>query len=366
MAKVHARVAEKMRAQKRGLIPGMLIGAAVVVSAMATAQSTTSWFAGLFSTGGSDSGGTTDTTLISQQDSVVATEINADAASCAQGAAGTVGAAIQTAAKAHETIASATPQTGSLFDPTGASFSSISQIFDLSFAIPSLSSIVDAAEAVLTQYAKKTWTANTSIAGLVTTPLNQAISDVNQIPGFSDINGMSGAGMSSVDPQLGAQYQGGASTSNYTANTNPFNATQTTFTSGTSGTTGQVTNNAAQINTLTQGIGNQQMTVNQDQANLQNAQAAYNACMTSNTGCAAELASLQSAQNAMVSDQTSLITLQEQLSQGISQSSSTVPVVSPPMAVPAAAVQRDSVRPSATGAPTTNSSWWSGVGKLFN
>ena len=81
----------------RKTVGGVLIGVTIMMSALATAQTSGSggWFSGLFSTGGSGSG--SGSALISQQDSVVAAAINQEATDCANGSAGTIGAAISTA-----------------------------------------------------------------------------------------------------------------------------------------------------------------------------------------------------------------------------------------------------------------------------
>jgi len=348
----------------RKTLGGVLIGVTIMMSAMATAQTSGGWFSGVFSTGGSGSG--SGSALISQQDSVVAAAINQEAADCANGSAGTIGAAISTAMNVHSQMASATPNVESLFDVSSNCFSSIGQVFDLSFSIPSLASILSAAQDAVLKYAqKKVCTAVNQVTGMVTTPINQAINNINQLQGFANINGMAnsaiGGVMSSIDPQLGSQYHGSTG-GTYTANTNPFGSNQTTFDgSGGSNTSGQLSNNTAQINSLTQQIANQQIKINQDQMNLQNAQSAYNSCTGGwDNDCSSTFSALQAAQQQLAADQATLISSQTQLSQVVTQSGS--------YSAPTVSGQSVMVQPQSASTDTSNSSggWWSGVSNLFN
>lgn len=362
----------------RRLIGGMFLGIAVMTSVMSVAQTSgtsSGWFSGLFSTGGTDSG-STSTTLISRQDSVVAAQINAEATQCAQGAHGTIGEAISTATNVHQQIASATPQVESLFDINSNCFSSTGQIFDLSFSIPSLGSILSAAESAMLQYAqKKKCTAVNQVTGMVTTPINLAINQINSLQGFTDINGMANAAvgnaMSQIDPNLGSQYHLPVTGGNYTTNTNPFNTSQTQF--GTTGnTSGALNDNAAAINRLTQQIATQQIAVNNDTMALRNAQATYNSCTSgsSDSGCSAEFAALQAAQQQLFNDQQQLIALQTQLSQVITQSGAPTPTPAP------APVGPQAVAPGSTGSiqsahstspsSSPSTSWWSSISNLLH
>lgn len=354
----------------RKTVSGVLIGVTIMMSALATAQTSGSggWFSGLFSTGGSGSGSGSGSALISQQDSVVAAAINQEATDCANGSAGTIGAAISTAMNVHSQMASATPNVESLFDVNSDCFSSIGQIFDLSFSIPSLASILSAAQDAVLKYAqKKVCTAVNKVTGMVTTPINQAINNINQLQGFTDINGMAnsaiGGAMSGIDPQLGSQYHGSTG-GTYTANTNPFGSNQTTFDgTGGSNTSGQLNNNTAQINALTQQIANQQIKINQDQMNLQNAQNNYNSCSGGwQNDCSAAFAALQQAQQQLAADQATLISLQTQLSQVVTQSGNVAPLTSGGQSVMA---QPQSVSTN-TQSSSNSGSWWSGVSNLFN
>ena len=150
------------------IVTGIAIGVTVMFAGYATSQTS-----GLVSTLSSAS-----STLLSQQSSVVAAEIVADSEDCAEGKIG-VGAAIGDALKIHTELASATPNVETLFDVSGDCFSGLSQIFDLSFAIPSLASILSAASSAVMQYAqKKICTAVNQVSGMVTSPINAAIGKV--------------------------------------------------------------------------------------------------------------------------------------------------------------------------------------------
>jgi flagellar biosynthesis chaperone FliJ len=313
----------------RRMLGGVFIGVAIMASTMATAGGSSQWFSNLFST----SSGSASTSLISTQSSVIDTAIQADVAKCDE--PGGIGFAIQTAMQVHSEIASASPNVESLFDVNNDCFSGIGQIFDLSFAIPGLHSILSAAQDALLAYAKKKiCTAVNQVSGMVTTPINGAINKVNTITGFVDINGMAnsavGGAMSTIDPQLGAQYHPTVPSGTYTVGT-PFGTSQTTFSSTGTGSTGtgstgtgstgtNLQNNLAQINSLTQQIANLQIAVNQDTLDLQSAQSIFQNCMawntgTSSTGCYAEDTAMQQAAAQLSTDSANLAAAQTQLSQ---------------------------------------------------
>lgn len=315
----------------RKTLGGVFLGVAIMASTMATGgpTSSASWFSSLFSTG--TSGSSASSSLISTQDSVIAAQIQTEANDCGNATTpGTIGNAIATAMQAHSEIASATPNVESLFDINSNCFAGIGQIYDLSFAIPSLASILSAAQSALLAYAqKKVCTAVNQVSGMVTTPLNGAIAKVNTLSGFTNINGMangavSGA-MNTIDPQLGAQYHAPVASGTYTVGSS-FGTGQTTFTgTGSSGSTSTLQNQTTQINTLTQQIANQHIAVNQAQMNLQAAQTAYSNCMswwgsfgstsTTTTSCPTEAAAVTAAQTALTTQQTTLANLQTQLTQ---------------------------------------------------
>lgn len=213
---------------------GIVMGATLALAATAGAGQT-SWFSGVFSTG--SSGSASAGSALAQADAAMAAQIKSDAENCGQVG---IGASIQTAIGAHSEMAAATPNVESLFDVSDQCFASISQIADLSFAIPSLASILSAAQDAVLKYAqKKVCTAVSKVSGMVAAPINQTINSINQVQGFTDINGMAnsaiGGAMSVIDPQLGASYKP-ASTGSYTVNANPFGASQTTFAGGSTAT----------------------------------------------------------------------------------------------------------------------------------
>lgn len=186
--------------------------------------------------------GATSSTLISQQDSVVADAIKADAEDCATGTKeGTIGNSINQALAIHTELASATPNVETLFSATQDCFSGLSSLFDLSGSIPSLGSILASAQAAVLKYAqKKVCTAVQQVAGMVTTPINQAIGNVGGGTSIGDLNGMTNGlisgGMRTLDPQLGSSYHNApaGATATYTVDVNPFNYIQTDFGGGSS------------------------------------------------------------------------------------------------------------------------------------
>lgn len=219
---------------------------AIAVLALATATavhaqdtgSSGGLFSSLSSLFGSNSATTTNTgatsSLLSQQQSVIAQNIQQDAAQCATGSQpGTIGYAIQQAQNAHLQLASVRPNTDQLFQAGSGCFGGLTQLFDLSFAIPSLGSILSSAESAVMQYAKQqVCQAVNGVTSQVTTPLNQAITSVSSQYGASGINGMLGQQMGTIDPNLGSAWNSNATTNgSYTINANTFGANQSSFSS---------------------------------------------------------------------------------------------------------------------------------------
>ncbi|MGE8060236.1 hypothetical protein [Pseudomonas sp. NPDC089547] len=202
--------------------------------------------------------GATSSSLISQQDSVVADAIKADAQDCADGTKqGTIGASISDALKIHTELASATPNVESLFSATADCFGGLSSLFDLSGSIPSLGSILASAQAAVLQYAqKKVCTAIQQVTSMVTSPINQAIGKVSSGTSLGDLNGLTNGlvskGMTTLDPDLGGSYHNAAAgyEATYTVDVNPFNYVQTDFGGGASTGGGTTTSSAATTNTV--------------------------------------------------------------------------------------------------------------------
>ncbi len=195
------------------------IGAALGVSVMFAGYAVSAVGTGTTSASGQS---------ISKQSSVVADSIKADAEECAKGTKdGTIGSSIKQALGIHTELAAATPNVESLFDVASDCFSGLSQIYDLSYSIPSIESIIGPATDAVTQYAKKkVCTAVNQVPGLVTSPINQAI---DKIDNMSDINGVVQQNMSQIDPDLGAEYHSAPQGGTYTVDTNPYNKNQTDF-----------------------------------------------------------------------------------------------------------------------------------------
>lgn len=190
--------------------------------------------------------GATSSELISQQNSVVADAIKADAEDCATGQKeGSIGAAINDALLIHTELSAATPNVESLFSATADCFGGLGSLFDLSGSIPSLGAILASAQQAVLKYAqKKVCTAVQQVASMVTSPINQAIGKVSSGTSIGDLNGLTNGmvskGMSTLDPELGASYHKPAAgyEATYTVDVNPFNYVQTDFGGGTgAGTT---------------------------------------------------------------------------------------------------------------------------------
>lgn len=257
--------------------------------------------------------------LISQQSSVVADNIKADAEACATGTKdGTIGHSIKQALDIHTELASATPNVETLFDVGSDCFSGLSQIFDLSFSIPSLASILSAAQDAVMKYAqKKVCTAVNQVTGMVTSPINQAIGKVNGLSSFGDLNGLTNGlvqqGMSQIDPNLGSQYHSGTGGGTYTVGTNPFGISQVDF-GGSTGTNGDIGSTNSQINALNQQIANVQAQVGPAQYELQQAQQQLSNCQAYQyNNCTSYEQQVANAQNNLNNLNSQLAALQSQL-----------------------------------------------------
>lgn len=368
--KLNAAAAAVRGAFDRRTIAGIIIGSAIMLSAVATAQtsgSNSGWFNGLFSSGGTSSSGV-GTALISQQESVVAASINAEAADCAEGKPGTIGEAMQAAVKVHSQIASATPAVESLFDAAGSCFNG--QLFDLSFAIPSLASMLAAVESAVLKYAqKKVCTAVNRVTSMVTSPINQSIAAINQMGDVNGIlNGKIGGAMSQIDPALGAEYHPPVADSTYVIGTNPFNKGQTTFDTSSGGSTsGQVSNTVngynSQITALTQQVASQQIKIQQSTLAVEDAKRDYNNCGGGNGfDCTRQFDNLLSTQQNLANAQATLIAQQQQLSQVVPATAAAASTVT---AAPQPAVA--SAAPAAAAKSSQESAgWWSNVSGIFN
>jgi uncharacterized coiled-coil protein SlyX len=304
--------------------------------------------------------------LISQQSSVVANNIKADAEACATGSKdGSIGHSIKQAGQIHAELASATPNVESLFDVGSDCFSGLNQIYDLSFAIPSLASIVGAATGAVLKYAeKKVCTAVKQVTGMVTSPINQAISKVNGMSSLGDLNGMTNGlikqGMSKIDPNLGSQYHNSTNGGTYTVGTNPFGSSQVDFGGSTSGSTsvstsmnGNIVGTNSQINALNQQIANVQAQIGPAQYQLEQAQQQLSSCQALQyNNCTSQQQAVANAQNNMNNLNSQLASLQSQLTS-----------VSP------SAYSVQNVGANSTTAPqgtSNNNSFIQSVGKLFN
>jgi len=215
---------------------GVLVGASLALAASAGASQTSgNWFSSMFSTGGS-SATTGVSASMAAVDAAMNQKMQDDLKNCDDVG---IGASIKTAIGAHSEMASATPNVESLFDVNDSCFASVSQIIDLSFSIPSLGSILSSAQDAVLKYAqKKVCSTVGKVSGMVTSPINQAIGQINQLQGFTDINGMAnsaiGGAMSGIDPQLGSAYKPASASSGYSVNANAFGANQTVFSAGSS------------------------------------------------------------------------------------------------------------------------------------
>lgn len=274
-------------------------------------------------------------TNFSQQTSIVAESIKAEAAMCATGEAeGSIGNAIQNALKIHTELAAAMPNTEELFSPMQECFSGLLGAFDLSFAIPSLDSIRGAVQNALTKYAtKKVCSAVQQARSMVTTPINQAISELTAgtgMGGIGDLNGLSngliGSGLAMIDPDLGWKYASPPAGTQYTVDLNPFNSTPLDFggsngsgtgagTGNSSGATGKINSGNSQIDRLNHQIAGLQAQVGPAQQEVFRAQSALSSCQVQPyNNCSNYQIQVQQAQANLQNLNNSIASLRGQLS----------------------------------------------------
>lgn len=209
------------------IVGGAILGASIAFTGYSVADTNRGYFGSIFTP--------KESTLAKDAESVVAASIKQDAAECAAGdKPGTIGHAVKNAYQIHTEMASIPVDVESLFQASGTCFDGVGDIFDLSFAIPSLASIVSAAQSALVKFAqKKVCSAVDKVSGLVTSPINQALGKVGGIGAFTDINGFAndivGNGLGQLDPDLGREYGPATPGGTYTVNT--FDAAQTNFNS---------------------------------------------------------------------------------------------------------------------------------------
>jgi hypothetical protein len=305
--------------------------------------------------------GNASSQLLSQQTSVVADSIKADAEACAAGTLdGSIGHSIKQAMQIHQTIAAAPVNVESLFDVNSDCFSGLNQIYDLSFSIPSLASIVGAASDAVMKYAqKKVCTAVNQVSGLVTSPINQAIDKINGMGAFGDLNGLTNGlmqqGLSHIDPNIAAGYSNNQSGGTYTVGTNPFGSSQVDF-GGSTGTNGDMGSTNAQINSLNQQIANVQAQVGPAQYQLQQAQQQLSNCQAyQHNNCTSYQQQVANAQNHLNTLNGRLATLQTQLGD-----------TSPSIYGTQTASARSAPAAAPKPAASDSSSFIQSIGNLFN
>ena len=209
------------------------------------------------------------------------------AADCAAGKEGTLGEQMINAQKIHLEFASVKPNVEQLFSNASSCFSGLNDIIDLSYAIPSLSSIANAAMSAVQKYAEqKVCSIAEKASSMITTPVNDAIGKVN---GYLNIDGqlndLVSGGLSQIDPELGAACNPPPPANNGTYNLGGlFNQNQVDFETGTGSSTvtgnGTAQNNTAAVQAARQRLEAEQNKLAPAQNALQQAQNNLNRCQT--------------------------------------------------------------------------------------
>ena len=178
---------------------------------------------------------------VAEGQAAIDAEIKKEAEKCANGEDGTLGGAIKDAQKIHLEMASIKPNIEQLFSIDQDCFSGLSSIYDLSVTIPSLGSIIGAAQDAVVKYAqKKVCTAVKEATSMVTSPINEGIDKINSMAGLGDLNGLANgfvmSGLGKIDPELGSSYNKPPANTTYQSK-NGFDTAQVSF----PGSSGSVT-----------------------------------------------------------------------------------------------------------------------------
>lgn len=218
-----------------------------IVTVSALSAPAFAWFADPNKTGSGSLFGS-DSSIGADQAAIDA-EIKKEAEKCAEGEDGTLGGAIKNAQNIHLEMASIKPNIEELFSVNQDCFSGLSQMFDLSITIPSLASIISAAQDAVVKYAqKKVCTAVKEATSMVTSPINEGLNKINGMAGMADLNGLANGyvvkGLNSIDPELGASYNKAPKDPSYTSGSG-FGTNQVSF-PGTNPTTPPTTPTAPQ------------------------------------------------------------------------------------------------------------------------
>lgn len=249
---------------------------------------------------------------------------------CAAGEEGTQGAAINEAMQIHIEFGSAQPDVEQLFEINSDCFSKLNKLYDLSYSIPSLSSIINAAQDAVIEYSKqKVCTAIFESSKIVTDPINKAIDKINtKYSKYLDLNGITNGAiqnqLSKLDPNLGRDYMGAKTNTEYTIM--PFSKNQTTFENSSNVSQNNIdsaeknsssgyNNQINQISSLNSKLQSEQMKIPAAQNNLSSAQNLYNRCLSQSVNnCADYKQKLDQASINLNNIQTNIQNYQNQLS----------------------------------------------------
>jgi len=211
------------------IIAGIAIGISLAIGSSVLAQtnenegiwsSLTNWF-------GQKTGFSQSTPSIS----AINKELTLEAEKCAKGEQGTLGFAIKNAMKIHQEIAVIAPPVEELFDSD--CLSGLMNIFDLSFAIPSLASIMGTVLNAVKQFAQqKVCRALTNAGSMIAAPINKGLGNISTLMAQGSLNGMINGivneSLAGISLDLGQDYLSPAP-SNTQINVNPFGLNQTQF-----------------------------------------------------------------------------------------------------------------------------------------
>ncbi|MDR2208489.1 MAG: hypothetical protein LBE22_05900 [Azoarcus sp.] len=299
--------------------------------------------------------------LVADQVSKNAARLNNLSKDCADNG---LGKNIKEAQKIHEMLAWAQPNTEKLFNVSQACFANISQIWDLSSAIPSLSSIMSSAISAVQQYAQqKVCTAVNEVSTMVAQPINQAMGQVQSTYSGLTGGGLISSAMSEIDPKLGNMFQVSSGNTTVTLG-NGFNAEQSTFNKGTndrgSGSNNMLNQSANSIDEIFNSQVNLTNQLHSLNTQLNQAQQQYNLCLGSGGACDQQQQQVTNIQSSITNTQNALQNLGQQLNE-VSQNTphnSFTPSSSP---------NRSAPNPStAPGSDSSSSSYTDRLKGIFN
>ena len=315
-------------------------------------------------TGDKTSGTNTTTNPTANMDSAAQEQAKA----CAAGEKGTLGEQMKTALGLHLEMAAIKPNVEQLFENTSSCFSGLTEVLDLSFAIPSLDMFTQAIAAAVQKYAEqKVCSAAEKATSMITGPINEGLGKVN---GMLDLNGqlndLVAGGLSSIDPELGAAYSPAPAGGNCTVHLGGlFTGDAVTFEPGTGqnnvgssssqNATNTITGLNSSLSSAQSSLYPAQNELAQAQNRLRSCQAQSGAITGDTGGCGAAQQAVNNAQNNVNQIQANIRSLQDQIARASGNNSVNSEILSGGLTINGNGQGTNTAANTPKSAPQTNS-----------